>query len=87
MPSGSLSGTEGTENGAQNYGQSTSLNTKKESQYDSRWGFSPQVPSDPTVVYGLYNQTMEHLNSRPYGNMQHLVAPASYSFFMQQPEA
>ena len=87
MPSGSLSGTDGTENGSQNYGQSTSLNSKKEAQYDSQWGFSPQVPTDPTVVYGLYNQTAEHLNSRPYGNMQHLVAPASYSFFMQQPEA
>jgi hypothetical protein len=84
MPSGSLSGTEGTANGAGNYGQSTSLNSKKEATYNAQYGFSLQVPSDPTVMYGFYNETMEHLNSRPYGNMQHLVAPASYSFFMQQ---
>jgi hypothetical protein len=86
MPSGSLSGTEGTANGSQTYGQSTSLNSKKEARYDARWGFSPQVPADPTVWYGSYNQTAERLNSRPYGNMQHLVAPASYSFFMQEIE-
>ena len=84
MPSGSLSGTDGTANGAGNYGQSTSLNSKKEATYNAQYGFSLQVPSDPTVMYGFYNETMEHLNSRPYGNMQHLVAPASYSFFMQQ---
>jgi hypothetical protein len=84
MPSGSLSGTEGTANGAGSYGQSTSLNSKKEATYNAQYGFSLQVPSDPTVMYGFYNETMEHLNSRPYGNMQHLVAPASYSFFMQQ---
>jgi len=87
MPSGSMSGTEGTQNGSQNYGYSTSLNSKKEAQYGSQWGFMPQVPSDPTVMYGFYNQTMEHMNSRPYGNMQHLVAPASYGFFMQETEA
>ena len=86
MPSGSLSGTEGTANGAGSYGQSTSLNSKKEATYNAQYGFSLQVPSDPTVMYGFYNETMEHLNSRPYGNMQHLVAPASYSFFMQQDE-
>ena len=86
MPSGSMSGTEGTANGAQTYGQSTSLNSKKEARCDTRWGFSPQVPADPTVWYGSYNQTAERLNSRPYGNMQHLVAPASYSFFMQEIE-
>ena len=84
MPSGSMSGTDGTASGAQSYGESTSLNSKKEATYDARWGFSPQVPADPTVWYGSYNQTAEQLNSRPYGNMQHLVAPASYSFFMEQ---
>lgn len=84
MPSGSMSGTDGFAQGI--YGDSTSLNTKKEAQYGANWGFCPQTPPDATVYYGAYNQTMEHLNTRPYGNMEHLVAPATYSYFMQQIE-
>jgi hypothetical protein len=54
--------------------------------YDLQWGFNSPSTNDGTVWYGYYNQTAEHMNQRPYGNMEHLVGPASYAFFMEQRE-
>lgn len=88
MPSGSIEGTNGTLNGSQNYAASVRLNSKRSNTYDGRWGFDVQAaqPADSTVWYGHYNQTMEHMNMRPYGNMVHAIAPASSALFMQQRE-
>lgn len=86
MPSSALNGTDGLLTGAQNVGASTKVNTKKESLYDLQFGFSAPGVNDGTVWYGYYNQTAETMNYRPYGNMEHLVGPASYAFFMEQRE-
>jgi hypothetical protein len=86
MPSSAFGGTESTVGGAQNVGMSTSINTKKEAGYNSQYGFHPVNVDNGTVWYGYYNQTAEKLNYREYGNMQHLVGPASYAFFMSQRE-
>lgn len=86
MPSSALNGTDDLFSGAQNVGHSNKINTKKESLYDLQWGFDVAGINDGTVWMGYYNQTAEHLNSRPYGNMEHQVGPASYAFFMEQRE-
>jgi hypothetical protein len=86
MPSSALNGTDGLFSGAENVGDSTKINTKKEQLYDSQWGFGAPGTNDGTVWYGYYNQTAEHLNTRPLGNMLHPVGPASYAFFMEQRE-
>jgi hypothetical protein len=88
MPSGSIEGTNGTLNGAQNYAASVRLSSKRSNTYDGRWGFDVQAaqPADSTVWYGHYNQTAEQLNMRPYGNMVHAIAPAASALFMQQRE-
>jgi hypothetical protein len=84
MPSASLGGTESTVHGSQTVGMSTSLNTKKEAQYNNQWGFDMQSPDSTGVWYGHYKQTQERQNYRPFGNFVHAVAPASSTYFMQQ---
>jgi hypothetical protein len=86
MPSGALNGTDDLFSGAQSVGASTKLNSKKEAQYGSQYGFNPTTVSKTARWLGYYNQTAEHMNMRPYGNMEHLVGPASYGFFMEQRE-
>jgi len=86
MPSSALNGTDGLFTAAQHVGDSTKINTKKEQLYDLQWGFGAPGTNDGTVWYGYYNQTAERVNMRPMGNMEHMVGPASYGFFMEQRE-
>lgn len=70
MPSGSLAGTESmVTNGVQNFGHVSRLSTKREAMLGNQYGVKAVNPNDSTVYYGEYRQKMEHMNTRPEGNL------------------
>lgn len=86
MPSGSIGGTDGLVSGVPGYSAVTNLSTKRDKLNDQpEYGFAPNV-YDGALWLGHYDQTMEHLNSRIYGNMEHMVAPAGAALFLTQLE-
>jgi hypothetical protein len=70
--------------GLQNWG-TVRVRNSKEASYGNEWGFNVQQPDDSGRYLGHYSQRndADQMNYRIFGNMNHTVATASSSRFMQ----